>query len=169
MGGMRPQGSAAELERRWRRALALLEQGESPTVIARMLGIARPSLYRWCQLASGPRGWPPDAIPALSPSSGTAAAVTTAREQCKPIWPVIGISSLRSSPAMHRNLILQNKSGRISKAIRWPIMPRPMCPLSASAWIRKRPSFRLTRNRWQRLFNIPTCPSVCEAVSLKLC
>jgi transposase len=48
---MRPQGSAAELERRRCRAIALMEQGESPTVIARILGVARPSLYRWRQMA----------------------------------------------------------------------------------------------------------------------
>jgi transposase len=51
MGRMRPQGSAAELERRRRRALALLEQGESPTVIARLRGLVRPSLYSWRPLA----------------------------------------------------------------------------------------------------------------------
>lgn len=44
---MRPVGTAEELERRRRRAVALIEQGESPTVIARMLGVARGSLYRW--------------------------------------------------------------------------------------------------------------------------
>jgi transposase len=47
----RPVGTAAELERRRRRAIQLLRQGESPTDIARILGVARPSLYRWQQLA----------------------------------------------------------------------------------------------------------------------
>jgi len=28
-----------------------MEQGESPTVLARILGVARPSLYRWRQAA----------------------------------------------------------------------------------------------------------------------
>ncbi len=44
---MRPKGTAAELERRRRRAVALMRQGESPTVIARILGVHRRSLYRW--------------------------------------------------------------------------------------------------------------------------
>jgi transposase len=44
---MRPFGSAAELERRRRRALALLAQGESPQDICRILGVSRISLYRW--------------------------------------------------------------------------------------------------------------------------
>jgi transposase len=47
----RPIGTPAELERRRRRAVDLMNQGESPTVISRVLGVARPSLYRWCQAA----------------------------------------------------------------------------------------------------------------------
>ncbi len=53
----RPLGTPAELERRRRRAVALMDQGESPTAIARILGVTRPSLYRWRQAArSGPEG-----------------------------------------------------------------------------------------------------------------
>ena len=53
----RPIGTPAELERRRRRAVELMDQGESPTNIARILGVARPSLYRWRQAArSGPDG-----------------------------------------------------------------------------------------------------------------
>jgi transposase len=47
----RPLGAPAELERRRRRAVELMEQGESPTTIARILGVARPSLYRWRRAA----------------------------------------------------------------------------------------------------------------------
>jgi transposase len=47
----RPIGTAAELERRRRRAVELVRQGERPTVIARVFGVARPSVYRWQQLA----------------------------------------------------------------------------------------------------------------------
>lgn len=47
----RPTGTPAELERRRRRAVELLGQGESPTVIARILGVARGSLYRWQKAA----------------------------------------------------------------------------------------------------------------------
>jgi transposase len=43
---MRPVGTAEELERR-RRAVELMRRGESPTVIARILGVCRTSLYRW--------------------------------------------------------------------------------------------------------------------------
>jgi transposase len=48
---MRPKGTAAELERRRRRAVQLLAQGESPAVIARILGVTRPTLHRWRRMA----------------------------------------------------------------------------------------------------------------------
>lgn len=44
---MRPVGSAEELERRRRRAISLWEEGEKPSVIIRVLGIAKGSFYRW--------------------------------------------------------------------------------------------------------------------------
>lgn len=44
---MRPIGTAEELERRRRRAVELMRQGEAPSVIARILGVCRTSLYRW--------------------------------------------------------------------------------------------------------------------------
>jgi transposase len=47
----RPVGTPEELERRRRRAVELLDQGESATTIARILGVARPSLYRWRKAA----------------------------------------------------------------------------------------------------------------------
>ena len=49
--GMRPTGTAQELERRRRRAVELMQQGESPTVVARILGVCRTSLYRWRAMA----------------------------------------------------------------------------------------------------------------------
>jgi transposase len=39
------------LERRRRRAVALLEQGESPAVVARILGVQATSLHRWRRMA----------------------------------------------------------------------------------------------------------------------
>jgi transposase len=47
----RPIGTPAELERRRRHAVELMERGESPTTVARILGVARPSLYRWRKAA----------------------------------------------------------------------------------------------------------------------
>src|SRR5262245_12472237 len=43
----RPIGTAAELERRRRRAVDLLDHGESPSTIARILGVHETSVHRW--------------------------------------------------------------------------------------------------------------------------
>lgn len=47
----RPIGTAVELERRRRRAVDLLEEGESPSTIARILGVHETSVHRWRRLA----------------------------------------------------------------------------------------------------------------------
>ena len=48
---MRPKGSADWLACRRFRAVELMEQGEQPELIARILGVSRASLYRWRRLA----------------------------------------------------------------------------------------------------------------------
>ncbi len=53
---MRPKGTSAELERRRRRAVELVAQGESPTVVARILGVLPTSVHRWRRLALQPNG-----------------------------------------------------------------------------------------------------------------
>jgi transposase len=49
---MRTIGTAAELERRRRRAVGLLNQGEEPKLVARLLGVAPSSLSRWRKMAA---------------------------------------------------------------------------------------------------------------------
>ena len=44
---MRPHGTAAELERRRRRAMRLLARGRSVSEVARMVGVAPISVCRW--------------------------------------------------------------------------------------------------------------------------
>ena len=46
---MRPKGSAEELERRRRQAIALLGQGMQPAAAARAVGASRSSVTRWRQ------------------------------------------------------------------------------------------------------------------------
>lgn len=53
---MRPKGTASELERRRRRAVELLGQGETPAVVARILGVKATSLHRWRRLARQDQG-----------------------------------------------------------------------------------------------------------------
>ena len=43
----RPLGSAAELERPRRQAVQTVNEGESPETVARVLGVARSTIYRW--------------------------------------------------------------------------------------------------------------------------
>jgi transposase len=47
---MRPIGTAEELERRRRRAVELVKQGEHPATVARFLGCGRSSVYTWVKL-----------------------------------------------------------------------------------------------------------------------
>jgi transposase len=51
-----PSPKALELEKRRRHAVNLLHQGESPTVIARYLGVHRVTLYRWLRQEQEPDG-----------------------------------------------------------------------------------------------------------------
>ena len=53
---MRPEGTAAELERRRRRAIAPVDAWESPSVVTRILGVTASSLRRWRRLACQPDG-----------------------------------------------------------------------------------------------------------------
>jgi transposase len=62
---MRPKGTASDLERRRCRAVALVDKGESPSTVARILGVTRSSLRRWRRLAHQPDGLA--SKPALGP------------------------------------------------------------------------------------------------------
>jgi transposase len=63
---MRPKGTPAELERR-RRAVELVEQGESPTVVARILGVLPSSVHRWRRMARKPHGLEARPVPGPAP------------------------------------------------------------------------------------------------------
>jgi transposase len=67
----RPFGSAAELERRRRQAVEAIAQGESPEVVARVVGVNRCSVFRWLNMARQTNGLAakphPGPAPRLSP------------------------------------------------------------------------------------------------------
>src|SRR5436305_15342825 len=52
----RPHGTAEELERRRTRAVQALERGDSPTTVARILGVHVASVHRWRRMARSPGG-----------------------------------------------------------------------------------------------------------------
>jgi len=64
---MRPKGTAAELERRRRRAVDLVEQGESPATVARILGVRPSSVYRWRRMAQAKHGLDARPVPGPTP------------------------------------------------------------------------------------------------------
>src|SRR5215470_17022995 len=64
----RPLGTAAELERRRRRAVALVEQGEPRATVAHVLGVHPKTLARWLRQAKQPDGL--RAKPQLGPRPG---------------------------------------------------------------------------------------------------
>jgi transposase len=56
---MRPHGTPEELARRRQRAVTAYHEGESPTTIARVLGVERSTVHRWVRLARQPGGLAP--------------------------------------------------------------------------------------------------------------
>ena len=67
----RPIGTAAELERRRRRAVELLDQGESPSTLARILGVHETSVHRWRRHARNGPGLDAKPHPGAKPRLST--------------------------------------------------------------------------------------------------
>src|SRR3989442_7829477 len=67
--GMRPKGTAVELERRRRRAMRLLESGHSLATVARMVGAAFSAVWRWREAVRrhGPAAVVPKTVPRRPP------------------------------------------------------------------------------------------------------
>lgn len=63
----RPIGTAAELERRRCRAVELVDQGESPSTVARILGVHETSVHRWRRMARRPQGLHAKPVPGPTP------------------------------------------------------------------------------------------------------
>ncbi len=68
----RPIGTAAELERRRCRAVELVHQGESPSVVARILGVHETSVHRWRRMACVAGGLQARPLPGPRPGLGDA-------------------------------------------------------------------------------------------------
>jgi transposase len=71
----RPCGSAAALEQRRRQAVLAVQQGDSVRDVARIIGVAKGSLYRWLQMAESVDGL------AAKPHPGPARRLSPAQEQ----------------------------------------------------------------------------------------
>ncbi|MCL6508770.1 MAG: winged helix-turn-helix domain-containing protein [Bryobacteraceae bacterium] len=70
---MRPPGTAKQLEKRRRRAVQLLESGRSLSVVARQVGAAVSSVFRWWQAyqRTGPRALDSKPTPGRPPRLST--------------------------------------------------------------------------------------------------
>ena len=70
---MRPKGTAAELERRRRRAVQLLDSGHSIGTVARMVGAAFSAVWRWQEAVrrQGPTALAPKPVPGRPPKLTT--------------------------------------------------------------------------------------------------
>ena len=66
----RPIGTPAELERRRCHAVELVQQGESPSVVARILGVHETSVHRWRRMARTEGGLHARPLPGPSPRLG---------------------------------------------------------------------------------------------------
>src|SRR5260370_21573903 len=124
----RPIGTAAELERRRRHAVELIEQGESPGVVARILGVHPKSVSRWCHLARLPGGL--HAKPQTGPRPGLSDAQLRQLEQLlldgpkahgcnNALW-----TAARVAPLIHRFFALSYPPEHLPKFLKrrlgWP-------------------------------------------------
>src|SRR5216683_2654959 len=66
---MRPPGTSKQLEKRRRRAVKLVESGQSLSTVARKVGATVSSVFRWWQAyrRKGPRGLQPKPAPGRPP------------------------------------------------------------------------------------------------------
>ena len=71
---MRPPGTPKQLEKRRRRAVQLLESGQTLSTVARQVGAAVSSVFRWWQVyrRKGTRGLDPRPTPGRPPRLSTA-------------------------------------------------------------------------------------------------
>ena len=68
-GGMRPQGTAQQLEKRRRHAIQLIRMGKNLSAVARAVSASASSVFRWYQAyqATGVRGLRPHPTPGRPP------------------------------------------------------------------------------------------------------
>ena len=120
---MRPVGTQAELERRRRRAVQLLENGESPAVVARILGVSRSSLYRWrAQARTGPEGlasrWPLGPRPRLSDEQLAALVALLGQGAAAHGWPDSRWTARRVADLVERSFGLRFHPEHVRKMLK---------------------------------------------------
>src|SRR4051812_44637976 len=100
---MRPIGTAEELERRRRRAVELVKQGESPAQVAHFLGCGRSSVYTWVKLDR-------DAAEKLAAKPHTGPKPRLTDEQAKAHLVFLDESGFQLTPVVRRTYAPRGKT-----------------------------------------------------------
>lgn len=129
----RPIGTPEELERRRRRGVGLLQQGESPTLIARLLGVDRSSLYRWKQQATtGPTALAarphPHRPPRLSPGQLRELEALLAQGAAAHGWPNELWTTARVGDVIHRRFGIRYHHDHVGRFLRQRLGWTPQKP-----------------------------------------
>src|SRR5947208_10287663 len=100
---MRPKGSSTELEWRRRRAVLLLDGGEPPSTIARVLGVSCSSLHRWRRMSRESSGLIATPVPGAKRRLSDAQLCVLERLLCEgapahgypnDLWPAAGVAQM---------------------------------------------------------------------------
>src|SRR5271165_414595 len=129
----RPIGTPLELERRRRRAVDLLRQGESPTLVAHILGVDRSSLYRWRQRAEqGPEALAPrphpHRPPLLSPEQRGELEILLAQGAAAHGWPNELWTTARVADVIHRRFGIRYHHDHVGRFLRQRLGWTPQKP-----------------------------------------
>jgi transposase len=129
----RPIGTPAELERRRRHGVELLRQGESPTLVARILGVDRSSLYRWRQRAEqGPAALAacphPHRPPRLSPAQLRELEALLVQGSAAHGWPNSLWTTERVSVVIHRHFGVRFHHDHVGRFLRQRLGWTPQKP-----------------------------------------
>jgi transposase len=117
----RPIGSADELERRRTRAVEALARGESPTVIAAVLGVHVSSVHRWRRMARSPGGLAaieqPGPAPRLSDAQLRELEVLLAQGARRHGWPNELWTAARAAALIERRFGVRHHPEHVRKVL----------------------------------------------------
>lgn|ERR1700676_2120213 len=119
----RPIGTPEELERRRRRAVELVNQGERPTRVAHFLGVDRSSVFRWRQCASkGPDALAAQPHPHRPPQLTDAQMKTLEALLCEGAqahgWPNSLWTTARVAVVIHRQFGIRFHHDHVGRLLR---------------------------------------------------
>jgi transposase len=119
----RPIGTPAELQRRRRRAVDLVAQGEARATVARILGVTRLTLARWLRLAGEPQGLAakrhPGPTPALSDEQLTQLETLLLQGAHRHGWHNQRWTAARVAQMIERHFHVHYHPEHVRKILKW--------------------------------------------------